>query len=251
MKSEFLKLKKNIFFWIVLLVIFCFGLRTSFLNQTIPNHFIAKPIIFNQVSSLDNYFVALTNTMFGYYFLLFFSIFTLIIFQSDNALFKKIYIYNFNRSHLSILFNKTAAVFIICLILYSSFIIFSLYNLGLTQQDKFAKVYLFVFAYFLKYIVNSFLLIVSLILLQALLKNIWLYILFIAINISTIFFIDQQYSLFSWYVNALAVLNKFSRNKSFDLTHSYQSELFLLITFLIFLFSYLYYEKVNYRKVRP
>jgi hypothetical protein len=252
MKSEFLKIKKNILFWIILILMIGNGISVAMTKQKVSKYDLEKPIIFNGVPNGDYYLVLITSSIFSYYFVLFLALISFVVYQIDAGLFKKAYAYNFKRSLLAILFNKIIFVYVICLISFTCLYFAALYNnLDIINKGIVGNINLFALVFYVKYVANSFFLIGILILLQSLIKNMWLYLLFVIVNLSSLMFINRQYSLFSWYVNALAVRNKFTWNRSFDITHSYQSELFLLITFLIFLFSYLYYEKVNYKKVKP
>lgn len=251
MKSEFLKVKRNIFFWIVLIGIISLGIMAVLSEIKIPDSLMTKPVIFNKINNVNYYYVIIINSSFSYFFILFFSLLTLVFYEVDHHLLKNAFAYNFRKSNLNILLNKALSVFFTCLFFYLVFCVLALSNLDLFQKNKIEQLYSFSLLFLLKYVINSFFLISILILVQAILKNMWLYLFFIIMNLSALFLVERQYSFFSWYVNALAFMLKFMKNRSFNITENYQSELFLAATFLILLLSFYYIEKIRYKQIRP
>ncbi len=250
MRIEFLKLKKSISFW---LISFIFIALTLYLlvnyNQSTAFH--KNLISYNHVKNENYFLIVLFNSITSYITIFYLSFLSFLLYDVDRQIFNNNFYYNFKIKSYLILFNKIMVAFIIILLWYLLSLSFTIFSIKQIDVKTLLTILPLIKIFAFKFLINTFILITILIILQSLIINRWAYFLFIILNISSLIFINEQYSIYAWYVNSLGFITSVLTKKDLSLIINYNSEYFLIATVLILLVIFTYNEKVKHKQVRP
>jgi hypothetical protein len=250
MKIEFLKLKFSPIFWLITVVFILLNLY-FILNFNQPTTLVGESISlsFNNINDRNLFPIVFFNSFIAYTSIIYLSFVSFVIFETDNHVLKNDLYNNFKTSSTLILANKVIFILSIQAIIYLIFLIFIILTTIKVNYNAFSIILPLIILLGVKYFINTFIMISILIIFQYLLKNNWSYFLFVILNIAGLTFINQQYSIYSWYINSLAYVTIVLRNNIVHLT--YDSEYLLISLFFILIFIFIYFETTKYKQIRP
>jgi hypothetical protein len=251
MKTEYLKLKNNIAFWVISIIFIGSNLYFVLNSDFNLKNYLERPIYFNNEKNDSFYNVLLFHSFLAYSSVLYFSFLSFVLFSCDKNLIEKKYLYNFQIKTYQLLINKCLILLLLIFLNYSFLLTIMVFNIKTIDLDILYSLKSIIFVFSIKFIVNTFCLFLILTLVQYFFKNNWFYLLFVFINIASLSFINKQYSIFEWYVNSLAIFFSARQTRNLNLSINYNSEYLLIAVCFILIFIFSYYEIRKYKQIRP